>query len=502
MMKRFLAILTVLALLLGCAGAETAADPAAEPEKEAEDFAVKQHSAVVQGQTLNYTTTTGRMTVETAGGACEIFFMAYTLDGVEDLSKRPVTFAFNGGPGSSSEWLQMGFLSPRHIVTDEHGQPTSLPAAIEDNEYSIMDLTDLVFIDPVGTGYSTPAEGAELDEFIGYENDLRSVGDFIRLYTNRYNRWGSPKYVAGESYGTTRAVGLVEYLSDTYSMDLNGILLISCLHNCTILMEADQPSDLSYALYLPTYAADAWYHKKLDDQYQQMSLEDLMKEVRAFAGGEYLSALFKGRNLEEEKKNEIAARVAAYTGLKAEDVAAVNLRVPYRDFCKSLLKDEKLVIGRIDGRYTGPLTGGDMANGSADPSNAAMGGVFGAAVNQYINEELGYHTDRPYITLSDEVNGSWTFPDNFGMGFSQEKTIADAMNKNRFLKVWVLGGYYDLATPFFSSEWTFDHVFINSEHERNLQFSHYPSGHMIYLNESCLAQFRKEAEEWYLNSGD
>ena len=497
-MKRVLAILAVLALLLGCACAEDAA----KPEKPAEDFVVKQHSAVVQGQTLNYTTTTGLMTVETAGGACEIFFMAYTLDGVEDLSQRPITFAFNGGPGSSSEWVQMGFLAPRRIRTDEHGQPTSFPAVIEDNAYSVMDLTDLVSIDPVGTGYSRPAEGAALSEFVGYDNDLRSVGDFIRLYTNRYNRWSSPKYVAGESYGTTRAVGLTKYLADTYSMNLNGIMLISCLHNCTILMETDQPSDLSYALYLPTYAADAWYHKKLSEEYQQMPLEDYLKEVRAFAGGEYLAALFRGRNLDDETKNGIAQRVAAYTGMKADEVAAANLRVKYRDFCTSLLKEDGLVIGRLDGRYTGSLTGGDMASGSADPSNAALGGIFGAAVNQYISEELGYHTDRPYITSSDEVNDIWSMPDDFGMGFTQEKTIADAMNTNRFLKVWVLGGYYDLATPFFSSEWCFDHVFINKEHEKNLQFTHYPSGHMIYLNEPCLAQFRKEAEQWYLNSGD
>ena len=502
MMKRFLAILAALVLLLGCASAENTAETAAEPEKAAEDFAVKQHSAVVQGKTLNYTTTAGRMTVETAGGACEIFFVAYTLDGVEDLSKRPVTFAFNGGPGSSSEWVQMGFLAPRHIVTDEHGQPTSLPAAIEDNEYSVMDLTDLVFIDPVGTGYSTPAEGAEMAEFLGYENDLRSVGDFIRLYTNRYNRWGSPKYIAGESYGTTRAVGLVKYLSDVYSMDVNGILLISSLINCTILMEGDQPGDLCYALYLPTYAADAWYHKKLGEAYQQMPLEDLLKEVRDFAGGEYMAALFRGRKLDDEKKNEIAARVSAYTGIKAETIAAANLRLPYRDFCTGLLSDEKLVIGRLDGRYTGPLTGGDIADGSSDPSDAALGGVFGAAINQYINEELGYHTDLPYITISSEVNAGWSMPDDFGMGFTQEKILADAMNKNRFLKVWVLGGYYDLATPFFTAEWSFDHVFINSANEKNLRFSHYESGHMIYLNEPCMAQFRKEAEEWYLNSGD
>ena len=504
-MNRFLALLAALALLLGCAAAEAPAEPAAEPAADTAaaapaadgDFVVRQHSAVVQGKTLNYTTTTGLMTVETAGGACEIFFMAYTLDGVEDLASRPVTFAFNGGPGSSSQYVQMGFLAPRRIAFDESGQVSSFPTAITDNDYSILDLTDLVFIDPVGTGYSRPAEGADLSEFVGYDNDLRSVGDFIRLYTSRFGRWGSPKYLAGESYGTTRAVGLAEYLANTHSMDLNGIILISCINNFTVIMDTDTPSDLSFALFLPTYAADAWYHKKLSPEYQQMPLEDLLKEVRAFAGGDYLSALFKGTKLEDAEKQDIAGRMAAYTGLDAETILSSNLRVKYDVFCKTLLKDEKLVIGRIDGRYTGPLTSGDMGSGAADPSSAAMGGIYGAAVSRYISEELGYQTDRPYVNSSDEVNGLWTFPQNFGQGFTQENTVYGIMSRNRFLKVWVVCGYYDMATPFFSAEWSYNHVFLNKDYEQNLQFTYYESGHMIYMNEPSLAQFRKDAEEWY-----
>ena len=498
-MKKVFAILIALCLFASIAAAEEAPGPAAENASApaAEEPVVLQHSATVQGQVLNYTTTAGLMNVETAGGTCEIFFMAYTLDGVEDLGKRPVTFAFNGGPGSSSEWVQMGFFSPRRVAVDQDGQAATFPVAIEDNEYSILDLTDLVFIDPVGTGYSRPAEGADLNEFVGYGNDLRSVGDFIRLYTNRYGRWESPKYVAGESYGTTRAVGLVQYLADMYSMDLNGIMLISCLNNFTTLMDADPPSDLSYALYLPTYAADAWYHKKLGDEYQQMTLEELTAEARAFAGGEYLSALFKGRTLGEAERNAVAERLAAFTGLKAEKFIENNLRVNYTDFCKSLLSDENLVIGRIDGRYTGPLTSGDMGSGAADPSSAAMDGVFGAAVNQYISQELGYRTDRPYMTSSGDVNNLWTFPDNFGMGFTQEKTIYESLSKNKFLKIWVLCGYYDMATPFFNSEWCYNHVFVNSDRESNIQFTYYQSGHMIYMHEPSLAQFRKDAEKWY-----
>lgn len=491
-----LALILSLSLMAGGATAENAEESAEAAEAPVEDLVVLQHSAVVQGQTLHYTTTTGILPVKTEGGTCEVFFMAYTLDGVDDLSARPVTFAYNGGPGSSSEFVHMGFLAPRRIAFDENGNVQDFPAQITDNEYSILDLTDLVFIDPVGTGYSRPAEGTDRTEFIGYQNDLRSVGDFIRLYTNRYGRWGSPKYLAGESYGTTRSVGLAEYLADTYDLNLNGLMLISCIHDLTVVLE-EQPADLAYVLYLPTYTADAWYHHKLSPEYQAMDLEALTEEARAFAGGEYLSALFRGRNLGETEKEQIAERMAALTGLDAARILGSNLRVTYRDFCKWLLEDEQLVIGRIDGRYTGPLTNGDMGSGAADPSSAANDGIYAAAVNRYISEELGYHTDRPYYTSSLEVNALWSFPDGFGRGFVQYDTVYNIMSKNRFLKVWALGGYYDLATPFFSAEWFFDHVFINEETAKNFQFTHYPCGHMIYMQEDCLAQFRREAEAWY-----
>ena len=495
-MKQILALLIAFAMLMGCAAAEAPEGPAEASAAQAEEPVVLQHSAVVQGKTLDYTTTTGLMTVETAGGACEIFFMAYTLDGTEDLSKRPVTFAYNGGPGSCSEFVQMGFLAPRRITFDENGNVQDFPAGITDNEYSILDLTDLVFIDPVGTGYSKPAEGADLKEFVGYENDLRSVGDFIRLYTSRYGRWGSPKYLAGESYGTTRSIGLADYLANTYSMNLNGIMLISDISDFTILMEGS-PADLSYVLYLPTYTADAWYHKKLGGDYQAMELEKLLEEVRAFAENEYLTALFRGKKLDGTEKQAVAERLAAYTGLDKETILAANLRVKYQDFCKTLLSDRGLVIGRYDGRYTGPLVPGDMGDGAADPSDAAMDGIYGAAVNRYISEELGYHTDRPYITASNDIFAVWDIPSDFGMGFNQRDIVYSVMSKNKFLKVWVLGGYYDLATPFYSAEWFFNHVFVNDETEKNFQFTHYPCGHMIYMQEECLAQFRKDAEKWY-----
>lgn len=505
MKKKLLTLILALTLLLGitgagaesAAGTEAPAAPAAAADVAADDPVVLRHTAVVQGHPLDYTTTTGYMTVNTANGPCEMFYMAYTLDGVEDPSQRPVTFAYNGGPGAASLYVHMGFLGPRRIDVDENGEIDTFPVGIKDNEYSILDLTDLVFIDPVGTGYSKPADGADLAGFVGYDNDLASVGGFIRLWISRNGRWLSPKYLAGESYGTTRSIGLAQYLFNTYSLNLNGIILISDISNFSIIMEQTNPPDLAYVLYLPTYAADAWYHKRLADQYQQMELEDLLKEVRAFAGGEYLSALFKGRTLDDAEKKEIAAKVAAYSGLTADKVEEYNLRIKYPDFCKMLLEDQKLVIGREDGRYTGPLTSGSMGDGASDPSSLETGGIYQAAVNHYIAEELGFRTDKPYVDLSIDVNNAWSFPTDLGAAFSQEDVLYDIMSKNRFLKIWVLCGYYDLATPFFSAEWDFNHVFVNDDREASLQFTYYPSGHMIYMYEPALAQFRKEAEAWY-----
>ena len=293
-------VFTFLALAArGGSSVEGKTPPQDPPSKSAppEDHLVTtKHSAVISGQSLDYTTVAGTMAVTTKGGVCEIFFTAYTLEGEWEAADRPLTFVFNGGPGSSSEWMHMGFLGPRRIACDENGQVTQFPVPIEDNEYSILDLTDLVFIDPVGTGYSRPAEGVDLSNFIGYENDNRTVGDFIRLYVSRYGRWSSPKYVAGESYGTIRAVGLSKYLSEKYALGLNGLMLISSINDFNTMMERI-PSDYTYALYLPSYAADAWYHGKLAPRYQKMKLEDLLNEVRAFAGGEYLAALFAGRRL-------------------------------------------------------------------------------------------------------------------------------------------------------------------------------------------------------------
>ena len=462
---------------------------------EEEALSVTHHTAEVAGQTLAYTATAGRLPVSMGDQQCQMFFTAYTLDGVEDLTQRPITFAFNGGPGSSSEWLHLGMLAPRRVETDQDGQPTQLPVKIVDNPCSVLDMTDLVFIDPVDTGYSRVVEGSDPNAFYSYSGDIISVSEFVRLYVTRYGRWGSPKYLAGESYGTTRAVGMANYLSDAYAMALNGLMLVSSANDFSVLM-TDPMNELPYTLYLPTYAAIGQYHGLLEEPYQSMPVEELIAEVRDFAATEYQAALFRGSALDEAQKEAVAEKVAAFTGLAKDYVLKQNLRVFLDDFCSSLLADRKLMVGRLDARYTGPLTEGDIGSGSTDPSSAILGSVFGMAINQYMGDELDYHSDLTYETLNHAINMAWNFGyDNHSL--NQREDIYNAMSRNRFMKVWVLCGYYDLATPFGAAEWLFDHVFLNPEIRQNLSFTHYPSGHMIYMHEPSLAQFRQDAVSWY-----
>ncbi|MCR5735609.1 MAG: hypothetical protein K6G22_13465 [Lachnospiraceae bacterium] len=460
-----------------------------------DNLVTTKHSMVLNGQTIDYTATTGTMIVETGGEQCEIFFIAYTRDGVEDLSERPITFTFNGGPGSASYYTDFLFMGPKRMELDEKGHATKLPAVFTDNENSVLDLTDLVFIDAVGTGYSRALPDEDEDYFIGYQDDIRTIGDFIRLYINRNKRWSSPKYVAGESYGTTRAVGICSYLADAYSMGLNGLMLISSVNDFLSLISTDG-NDMPYAFFLPTFAADAWYHNRLDDKYQNMKLEEFLDEVRNFVTEEYVVALFRGRSLSADKKDEIAGKIAEYTGLTKAFVLDHNLRFDLDEYSRELLKDQHLVVGRYDGRYTGPVTSGSIYDGTSDPSTFDIDMPLIAAVNQYMVDDLGFSTDTPYIPLSLDVNYRWEF-DSDNEFLAQEEIVHDCMSANSNLKVWVLCGYYDGATPFFGSEWVYDHVFLDDSRLNNLSFTYYPSGHMFYLDRDSHAKFKEDAQKWY-----
>ena len=487
-----LAALLLILCMLPCAAL---GDGEASRPVLTDNLVETKHSMEIGGKQIDYTATTGTIALENELGQYEIFFTAYTVDSADGPAERPVTFAFNGGPGSASLWLHMGLLGPERIALNEEGKIEKIPVGTKPNEYCILDMTDLVFIDPVGTGYSGALPGTDENTFFSYDNDIQSVGDFIRLYTNRYGRWASPKYLAGESYGTTRAIGLCDYLRSKHHLALNGIMLVSSANDFAAI-ETTAGNELPYVNYLPSFAAAAWYHKKADEEYLAMELEDYLEDVKAYAAGDYLSLLYRGSRISKAEKEAAAMKIAAYIGVSKEFVLKHNLRVSLEDFNLELLSDRKLMIGRTDSRYTGPVVEGDLGDGSSDPSSLGISEAFSGVFNQYVSQVLDYHTDQPYTVLSDDVNEKWSFnSDNHAI--AQETTIHDCMSANGQMKIWVLCGRYDLATPFFAAEWVYSHIFLNDELQANLSFTYYPSGHMFYLHEPSIAQFRQDAEAWY-----
>ncbi len=475
-----------------------------------DNLVTSKHCAVIAGKEIHYTVTVGTMVVSQEStkdgiysGAVqryEIFFTAYTVDDPDDISKRPLTFSYNGGPGSCSMWVHLGFLGPRRVKLDEEGNVVDFPAPLTDNEYSILDMTDLVFIDPVTTGFSRALPENKTTDFIGYFNDIQSVSDFIRLYVTRNKRWASPKYLAGESYGTARSVGVAEYLSSNFGMDLNGIMLISTAIDYSALRFVPG-NEMPYILFLPTYAADAWYHKKCAPKYLRLTLEEFMDEARAFAGGEYMRALFLGTRLADAEKERIARKVAEFTGLSRDYVMNSNLRIEIHRFCKELLRSRHLVIGRFDGRYTGNegnSAGDKMEN---DPSSFRLRGAFSGAINAYFGGELGYENDTLYRLSNNyavTTGSPWSYREFENRYLQLEEVLQQTMLKNSRLKVWVLCGYYDLSTPFFAAEWIYSHVFLEGDCKDNLKLTYYPSGHMIYMHEPSLKAFREQAKAFYL----
>lgn len=490
----------LLALCLGLAvftaaaeGAETA--PAAAAAR-ADHLSVTQHKTTIQGKEIAYTATAGTIAMNTDLGAYDMFFIAYTLDGVEDPSTRPITFAYNGGPGVAAVYVNLGFMGPDKLALNDEGQVSQLPNKTVPNDLSLLDLTDLVFIDPVGTGYSRAAGDTKTEVFFDTQRDVQSVGDFIRVYLNRYERWTSPRYLAGESYGTTRTAALCDYLMNKLYVELNGLMMISSCNNF-LSVEFMPGNDLPYATFLPTYAAIAWHHGKTAVEYRDLDLESFMQEARAFAGGEYWSALYKGSSLTAEEKEAIAEKVSAMTGLKKDLILRKNLRIDSDTFCAELFSEEGLFCGRLDGRYTGPAVTGSMDDGDADPSSNGISQAFANAMGDILTRKLKVQSDLYYDTLSVPANEKWTYVEKNNTVLSQEKVLHDCMSKNPLLKVWVLCGYYDLATPFFGAEWTYSHLFLNEAQQKNLQFTYYPSGHMFYMHAASLRKFRAEAEAWY-----
>jgi carboxypeptidase C (cathepsin A) len=419
-----------------------------------------------------------------------MFFVAYTLHDAGDVAKRPVTFSFNGGPGSSSVWLHLGVLGPRRVLMDDVGHLPQPPYRLTDNEHTLLEDTDLVFIDPVGTGYSRAVVGEKGKAFHTFKRDIESVGDFIRLYTTRYRRWASPKFLIGESYGTTRAAGLSGYLQDRHGMYLNGLMLVSSVLDFQTLFFLPT-NDVPYIVYLPSYAATAWYHKRLDPKLQK-SLRATIDEARAFALGEYASALLQGDALPARDRARIAAKLARYTGLSADYIERSRLRIEIMRFCKELLREKRRTVGRLDSRFIGIDRDAAGEQFEQDPSMANIMGPYTATFNDYVRRELGYESDLPYEILSFKTHEAWRFDDHENRYVEVADTLRKAIHTNPHLKVFVANGYYDLATPFLATEYTFDHLALDESLRGNVSMAYYEAGHMMYIHKASLAQLKKD----------
>ncbi|MEQ9592374.1 MAG: peptidase S10 [Cyclobacteriaceae bacterium] len=461
---------------------------------DAETLSVTAHKVVIGGKQISYTAHAGYMVLPDDAGKPKgkMFFMYYKKDGVTDPSTRPITFTFNGGPGSPSMWLHMGMLGPRRIAMTDFGGPTLPPYKIVDNEYSWLDVTDLIFIDPVQTGYSRAAEGVDKKEFLGYEEDIDAVGSFIHLATTRFERWNSPKFIAGESYGTIRASGLSSHLQNQYGMYLNGIVLISAVLNweTEVLLPGN---DLPAITYLPTFCAIAWYHKKAGTEYS--TLNPFLDEVEKFALGEYATALLKGDQLSDAERESMVSKLSSFSGLSKEYLAQTNYRINIRRFVKELLREDHKTVGRLDGRFTGSDYDAAGERYEFDPSNAAIIGPFSMAINDYIRRELKYTEDNPYY-----IGGKarpWNYNNVQNRFLNVAEDLRSAIHQNPYLKVHVTNGYYDLATPYFGTDYTINHMFLDKSMRGNITQSFYEAGHMMYIHKPSIIKMKKEIDDFY-----
>jgi carboxypeptidase C (cathepsin A) len=480
---------------------ESAAGPTApvEPKPDAapvDDLKTTQHVLTIGRRKLKYTATTGRVVLRqevlTDGKfdghvpKAEVFLTAYTLDGA-DAAERPVTFAFNGGPGSSSIWLHLGLLGPRRVVSGDAGELAPPPYGLVDNTETLLQHSDLVFIDPVSTGYSRAVEGEKPGEYHGFTRDLESVGEVIRLWTSRNGRWMSPKFLAGESYGTTRAAGLAAHLQDRYGMYLNGVMLISAVLEFGTL-DFTPGNDLPYVLFLPSYAAVAHYHGLIPDR----ELADVLADAERFAAGRYPNALAQGNRVAADYRAEVVARLAALTGLSEDYIDRVNLRIEHTRFFAELLRSRRQVVGRLDGRFTGWDVDSAGEVSVDDPSFRAIIGPYTAALNHYVRAELEYLNDLPYEILSSQAAKDWSFKEFENSHVSVADKLAEAMRANPHLKVHVASGHYDCATPYFATENTVSRLQIPAELHDNIELFYYPAGHMMYVHEPSRVQQSKD----------
>ncbi len=453
------------------------------------------HEMELGGETRKYMSRAGVLPLKDDKGEieAEIFFTAYELGGDTPPADRPLTFVFNGGPGSSSVWLHMGAIGPKRVVMEPEGWMPRPPFRLEDNRSTWLDRTDLVFIDPVETGYSRCADEAAIDKYWGYKGDLESVGRFIRQYLSRYGRWDSPLFLAGESYGTTRAAGLAGDLFFK-GVAFNGIVLISTAVDLQPI-RFTEGDDLPCQLFVPTYTAAAWYHKRLPEELQKRKLTELLDEVAAWSESDLTVALMKGDRLSREELERTAEKLAWYTGLDVDYVKGSNLRINIHRFCRELLRDGRRSVGRLDARFTGIEPDQVREYPQGDPSMAAIMPAYTSLFNSYAVRELGVETHIPYRIMHHFENRKWKW-ENGELPRTGE-ILRFAMAKNTYMKVLVAQGFYDLATPHFATEYMISHMNMDPEVRKNLWMRYYEAGHMFYLDTGCLRAFREDAEEFF-----
>jgi carboxypeptidase C (cathepsin A) len=441
------------------------------------------HSVRLDGRDTKYTATAGTLPIRLDDGkvAARMFFVAYTKDG-EDAKTRPVSFLYNGGPGAATIWLHMGSFAPLHVQMAAEGFQPAPPYKLVDNENSLIDTTDLVFVDAISTGFSRTVAGVSSTEFHGVTGDLRAFGEFINEYLRSYNRWPSPKYLIGESYGTIRSAGLGQEIQTRHGIELNGIVLVSSLLTYQNIIEGPQ-NDLPLAAFIETYAATAWYHKKLPPDLQGQDPKKVVDEARAFAFGEYASALIKGNSAPAAERRAVAQKLARFTGLSVDFIERANLRVNPGRFRKELLRDKRLTVGRLDSRFTSVDVDAAGEQQEFDPSNTALQGAYTALFEDYVRNDLKWETDLHYPTSGNVRPWSWNQFENRYMDMTEP--LRQTMAKNPFLKVFVAAGYYDMATPMGGAEHNFWHLGYDSAFTDRVSFGYYEAGHMIYIRPSA-----------------
>ena len=481
-----------------------------EPSKDIpipkEETAVTQHQQTVGGRTIHYTATVGNLLLnkedhdQLEKPYHSIFYVAYTEDGA-DAKTRPVTFLYNGGPGSATIWLEMGSVGPVRVLTNSPEPTHDAPFQVVPNEYSLLDKSDLIFIDAPGTGYSRPVGKGTVKDVAGVDEDLHAFTQFIIRYIDVNKRWNSPKFLFGESYGTTRSAGLSATLNEE-GVQLNGIVLLSSILNYNARSAG---LDNNYLTDFPSFAAIAWYHNKVSNK--PANVLDFVEQVREFARGPYAQALYAGNALSDADADKIAQQMSAFIGLNPTFIKNSNLRISATRFRKELLRDQNKILGRYDARFEGPDAEAAGDNPGYDPSDTGISGAYIASFHDYLESELKFVSKETYNNSGPGLNQEWDWKHRGvggGRGFGGQQTmpyvagdLGDTIRKNPHLKVFAANGIFDLATPFTATEWELAHMGTEPKMRANVTWGYYPAGHMVYLNVDALKSFREDLSKFY-----